>query len=182
MKKLIYVFSMACFFMTFTVDAQTPMVKGTNIAMIGAGIGGYGSSYYSTVSPTIAASYVRGIVDDLGPGNLSVGGTVAFKSGRLNGLWSDVKWNYFALSARASYHPHFVKSDKFDAYAGIGLGYYKSTSTVAGYDYAATFGSTSVVAFNAHIGARYFFTDQFAAWAEIGNNLSLLSVGAAMKF
>ena len=183
MKNLFYLLTVVCFFATFTLTAQTtPMTKGTNVAMIGVGAGGYGHTYYSTVSPTIVATFQRGIVDDLGPGNLSVGGTLAHKSGRYNGVWTDYKSSWFAISGRASYHPHFVKSEKFDLFAGLGLGYYVFSSSVQNPEFSANYGSASTFAFNAHIGARYFFNENWSAWAEIGNHLSLISAGAAYKF
>ena len=181
MKNLIYTLIVACFFITNTADAQTPMVKGTNVAMAGLGIGGYGATGSSSVSPTFMATYQRGIVENLGPGNLSVGGTLAYKTGSYNGFSTDIRWNYFAFAGRASYHPHFVKSEKFDLFGGLGLGYYSATSKVEGYGDIGT-ASASAVAITFHVGARYAFNEKFGAWAELGTELSLLSGGVSYTF
>ena len=184
MKNSINILTIVCLFLfsSLNVEAQSPMVEGTNNIMVGIGIGGYGGSVSSSVSPTISATFQRGIKDDVGPGNISVGGTVAFKSGKFDGFISDYRWNYFAVAARASYHPHFVKSEKFDLYAGLGFGYYNvSTSTrVSDADVGSV--SASTVAFTYHLGARYLINEKFSAWAELGNQLSLISAGAAYTF
>ena len=182
MKTLMHILTIVCFFTTFTLQAQTSMVKGTNIAMAGIGIGGYGGGYSSSASPTFSATYQRGLLENLGPGNLSVGGTVAFKTGKYDGFSSDVRWNYFAMAGRASYHPHFVKSEKLDLFGGLGLGYYSANSkleTASHNDFSA---NASAVAITFHVGARYAITDKMGAWLELGTELSLLSGGVAYKF
>ena len=181
MKNLIYSLIAACFFMLNTADAQTPMVKGNNLVMAGLGIGGYGRSVSSTVSPTFMATFQRGIVNDLGPGNLSVGGTIAVKTGTYDGFSTDVRWNYFAFAGRASYHPHFVKSEKFDLFGGLGLGYYSANAKVEGFGDVGI-ASASAIAITFHLGARYAINEKFGVWAELGTELSLLSGGVSYSF
>ena len=160
-------------------NAQTtPMTKGKTLVMAGLGIGGYGGDISGSSSPAILASFMKGIKNDLGPGNLSIGGTMAVKSGSYDGFDTDNSWSYFALVARASYHPHFVKSENFDVYAGLGLGFYSASAQVE-YDNIGYGASTSSIATTVHIGARYEFNQTWSAWAEMGNELSVLSIGAA---
>lgn len=55
------------------------MTKGTSVASLGIGIGGYGGTYVANSTPTIMAKYEKGILNDWGPGNLSVGGVIAIQ-------------------------------------------------------------------------------------------------------
>lgn len=181
MKKLqivTIVVALIAFYITGINAQTTPMNKGTQHIMAGIGMGGYDGG----TSPTFMVTYQRGVKDNWGKGNLSVGGTIAFKSGHFrNYTLSRANYSYFALAGRASYHPHFIKSEQWDLYGGLGLGYY-SVSTdfdFAGdfYDYGA-----STIAFTGHIGIRYVITDTWNAWAELGNELSVLSLGAGYSF
>ena len=58
------------------LNAQTPMVKGTNVAQVGVGLGGWTTGYTTSETPVIVLTYEKGIKDNFGPGNLSIGGSI----------------------------------------------------------------------------------------------------------
>ena len=183
MKKLVFNLAIVCFFAACSnlLNAQTPMTKGVNIAQAGIGLGGWTTSYTTSETPLMIATYERGIVDDLGAGNLSVGGTLIVKSGKYAGEYFGWNYTYTAVAARGSYHPHFVKSEKLDAYAGLSLGlYHISTKATSGDVVAGVSGSA--FAWGLHIGARYQFSDNFGAFAELGAGVGNVGVGLAYKF
>ena len=105
MKNLIFVFTLACFFSTFNLNAQSPMVKGQNIAMIGIGLGGYGGAYESSASPTFTATFQKGLIENLGPGNLSIGGTLAFKTGKYDKV-KPLAFRYFVININKPLFSH----------------------------------------------------------------------------
>ncbi|MEO1258464.1 MAG: outer membrane beta-barrel protein [Bacteroidota bacterium] len=163
------------------VQAQTPMTKGVNVIQAGVGLGGWTTSYTTSETPLIIATFERGVMDDLGKGNLSVGGTVLVKSGKYAGDFYSWNYTYTAVAARGSYHPHFVKSEKLDAYAGISLGLYHISTKATNGEVEAGVSGTSF-AWGLHIGARYNFTDQIGAWAEVGAGVGNIGVGVSYRF
>lgn len=179
MKKILIVSVLILFLGSYSYGQKnTPMTKGKKIGMVGIGFGGYDSG----TTPTFMMTYQQGIIDNWGAGNLSVGGTIAFKSGHFrNYSLSRASYSYFAISGRASYHPHFINSEKWDVYGGLGFGYY-SVSTDFDFDNSYFDYGASAMAFTAHVGGRYNFNENWSAWAELGNELSILSIGVGYSF
>lgn len=169
------------FFSNNSLTAQSAMTKNKSVASVGIGFGGYGNSYTTGATPTIIAKYEKGILNNWGPGNLSVGGVMGIQRGDFDFVSSRTGYTYFTIGGRASYHPHFIQSDKMDFYAGLGLGYY-SVSATTNSEFGAFGVTASSMAFNAHVGFRYDFNEQWGAWAELGSELSVLSIGAAHNF
>jgi hypothetical protein len=80
-----------------------------------------------------------------------------------------------AIGVRGAYH--FAKKGKIDAYAGLSVFYYTTT------------GKTNEEPYNNNsflpgifTGIRYRFTQQFAAFAELGISYPVLSAGIDMRF
>jgi hypothetical protein len=42
--------------------------------------------------------------------------------------------------------------------------------------------AASAILYGAHLGARYYFTDNIGAHAELGYGISVLTLGASFKF
>lgn len=81
------------------------------------------------------------------------------------------------FGGRANYHfSEFLNmdTDKLDLYAGLGL-YYRNFAT----GFLGTTAGGVNLAFNA--GARYYFTESLAAYAELGNNWAWLNLGVAFR-
>lgn len=181
---------------------------GTNAINAGIGLGGSRYSYISsynnhyTVSPTLSASYERG-VSELGPGILGIGGFFARKSVKYedanpasySGAWAynyEQHWSNTVIGLRGSWHYNeWHGSDRFDLYGGIMLGYnigsYKDKSTRtrngvtepwdSGVNYKLSF-----VTWSSYLGARYLFTDNVGAYLELGYGITYLNLGATFKF
>lgn len=190
MKKLSCVL-IAVLFCATTIHAQF-FNKGTNVISAGVGLGGnFGSFSYGTQSPGISAQYERGVWDVGGPGVISLGGYVGTKSYKYSGAsgsykWSE-KWNYTIVGIRSAYHYNKLNNGKFDVYGGLMLSYnilsYKYSdnagnagSSIYGGNYNSTAGIT------AYLGARYLFTQNFGAFAELGYGVSYLTLGVMLKF
>jgi hypothetical protein len=96
----------------------------------------------------------------------------------------EVKSTYFLVAARGNYH--FIFHEKFDPYAGVLLGYYFGSSKTTyppGYT-SGYYPTVSSGGFHGGVyaGARWFFTPAFAAFAELGWGMSILTFGATFKF
>lgn len=92
------------------------------------------------------------------------------------------KYEYSVVPIQAFSNYHFkVKSQpKLDPYAGLALVYSVVSSTVTGVSSASA--SASGMDLAGQFGARWFFTDKFAAQAQAGFGYGTLSVGATWKF
>ncbi len=158
-----------------TVDAQTPFTKGSGVVHAGIGLGGYGYSVYNAW-PALIGSYDHGIIDDLGIGNLGVGGMVGLKhySYEFDDSYS---FNRIFLGARGTYHFHFVNSDKLDFYAGAMAGVFFYTGDF----YTGTSYSTGVYP-GLFAGINYWFSPAFGVWAEAGYGVGFLSGGVSFGF
>ena len=183
MKKLIFNVLVILFFAASTngLQAQTPMTKGVNVAQAGVGLGGWTTSYTTSETPLMIATFERGIMDDLGKGNLSVGGSLIVKTGKYAGDFYGWNYTYTAVAARGSYHPHFVKSEKLDAYGGMSLGVYHISTKATSGEVAVDVSGTAL-AWGLHIGARYNFTENIGAWAELGAGVGNVGIGIAYTF
>ena len=75
---------------------------------------------------------------------------------------------------RGSYHlgeVFNVTGSKFDPYAGLGLGYVS---------YGKYLSSGAFL--QAHVGARYYLSDNVGLFGEVGAGAATLKVGVAFKF
>ncbi|MEM6699908.1 MAG: hypothetical protein AAF599_16005 [Bacteroidota bacterium] len=188
MKNLIQlsILAIACvFFTTTNINAQS-LTKGEKIVQIGTGIGGTVVAGSSAQSPYLRAIFEMGVNDDFLSGTLSAGGGISFKSGSY-AYYASSTWTYTYMSfhGRASWHPSFIKANKLDAYTGLSLGVdfvNVNYDNAWDYDYDGTDFSGAGLSLGLHLGARYQFTDQWGAWAELGLGHGLLNIGASYKF
>lgn len=173
MKKVLLGFLLMGAVVTFTVsNAQAQFQKSDKILNIGIGV----NSYYGAGIP-LGASLEVGVTDDI-----SAGGEFDFASGNQGSL----NWGYssYYVGARGSYHLSKIlnlNSDKFDVYAGLGLGYrgfkWKDSSYGFGYSYG------SGINLNYFAGGRYGFTDKLGGFVELGYiGLSNAKLGVSLKF
>ncbi|WP_026951404.1 hypothetical protein [Algoriphagus mannitolivorans] len=185
--KATLLFSLFCFF-AVTTFAQT-FAKEDKVISLGVGIGSsLGSFNYSSQIPALSLVYEQGIATVGETGVISLGGYIGYKSfgykTSSNGFNSESKWNYTILGARGAFHFSQIQNEKLDLYAGVLLSYnllsysYEDNS---GFNTGAngSYGnSTGLTLFG---GARYFFTDKLAGFAELGYGISYLNVGLSVK-
>jgi len=166
---------------------------GDAVLNVGIGIGGnwgYGWGSGTTATPTMSVSFEKGLDAEVGPGTIGVGGVVAYKSitwkGNRYGGSSNYKytWSNSIIAARGAYHYDLLQNNKFDTYAGLMLGV-----RIVSFDYDGPNDSAydlddsgAEFASGLFVGGRYYFTDKFAGFAELGYGLAYLNVGLSVKF
>jgi hypothetical protein len=182
MRKLILV--MAMILMTGMVGFAQNFDKGSSgiNAGIGLGPGYYGGGYGFAFG--VNGSYEYGIVKipmgDKLHGVIGIGGLAGISWTTSNTYGGDWRYTNWTIAARGTYH--FIFMDKFDPYAGILLGYrgqsWKWTGTGSGpWDAGSSGGFTG----GFFVGARYYFSDGFGVYAELGYLLNVLNVGVTFK-
>ncbi|MBW6479377.1 MAG: hypothetical protein K0B37_08120 [Bacteroidales bacterium] len=164
--------------------------KGSHAINLGLGFGNtdyFGSKYYGFF-PSVSGSYEYGIVTvPMGSkftGIVSVGGYLGWSASNYKENWEGYYYQYntFIIAIRGNYH--LIFHDKFDPYAGIWFGgrihsgHWKGDGSHPG-DWKP---SKSTPAAGAYLGARWFFTKKFAAYAELGYLISVFNVGITFKF
>ncbi len=139
---------------------------------------------------------VRGVTGDIGIPPISISGDYAitdeFTAGGYLGYYSSstesfgytFNYSYTIIGVRGTYHREFVEN--LDTYGGAMLGYNVGTSSVdepAGANPAFSPQAQSVggIAYSFLIGARYHFTDNIGAFAELGYGISYLSLGLTYR-
>lgn len=166
------------------VNAQNTFNKGDKVVSLGIGLGDYiGGSGYKTSIPPIALSGEMGIVDGLinDRASIGIGGYAAYLSKKYE--WrSDLsfKYTYLIFGAKGAFHFQFV--DKLDTYAGVLLGYNVASVKLGDDDFDYKPEAAGGVAYSTFAGARYFFKENFAAYAELGYGIAALELGIALKF
>jgi hypothetical protein len=172
----------------FSLNAQTSTFKQGDLVFsaglgIGATYGAYWGSSYNTSVPPIFISGDYCLREDLGPGNLGVGGILAYSAYKYEPSpdWG-YKYSTLFIGVRGTYHFTDLV-DKMDLYGGITLGGKivndKGYGDYGGYEYN-TNGSSALVELFA--GARYYFSDQFGVMSELGYGIAWLKLGVAFKF
>ncbi len=166
--------------------------KGGSYITIGYGVdvnGLPGSSAYRTfgIGP-IMASYEYGITDIIGIGRIGVQGGIAFSHYNYDdyiGIWYPYTVDYiksanrFTVFAKAPYHFEF-DVDGLDVYAGAGFGINFDSEK---YDYwsngTVVEGKRSSANFVHYIfaGARWYFSDSFGVYLEVGDGIANINGG-----
>lgn len=176
MKKLFFLAVMAV--MAFSPMYAQQFNVGTSAVNVGVGFG-TSLAGTGTARPAVSASYEYGLWE-AGPGVISLGGYVGNTG--YNYKWNGGKysWNYTIVGARSAYHFNGITSvPQLDPYGGAMIGY-NIVSYSGSDDYSNSYGSG--LEFSLFVGARWFFTDNVAAFAELGYGVSYLNLGVAFKF
>jgi hypothetical protein len=152
---------------------------------IGDGEGGYNNYYgYDDNNiglPAFAITYDQGIVGDVGPGTIGVGGIISGKTSWDNVDGYKATWSSFEIGVRGDYHLTLLKdwNNKFDPYAGITIGArFNNFHDNAG---DPSSNSSSVI-FAPFIGAKYNFAPHIGVFAEASVDISLLRGGICFNF
>jgi opacity protein-like surface antigen len=199
MKKLFLVFFSGAIFASFNTAQAQVFEQGSNHLNAGYGIGlGYGrilKAYdvydgykFSGFGPAIL-SFERGVTDNIGIGasiSYSTYGASWVQKSYLSSYDYSYRWTTFSILARGAYHFR-ISNDKFDPYVGLGLGFmkfgYKWTSSDPNFNETTNSVSLgSPFGYQIFAGARYMFTDNIGAYAEIGFGLSVANFGLTFKF
>lgn len=187
-KMILLSLALALMIPFFTLNAQTETFKQGDLVFsagfgIGATYGSYWGSSYKTTVPPIFISGDYCLREDLGPGNLGVGGIIAYSAYKYEPSpdWG-YKYSDLFIGVRGTYHFTDLV-DKMDLYGGLTLGGEiindKGYGDYAGYEYSINSSSALVELF---AGARYYFSDNFAVMSELGYGIAWLKLGVALKF
>lgn len=125
------------------------------------------------VGTSIGARLEKGIktLPSMGDGILGIQAFAQFAS--LDRFTIGGSW--FFLGATANYH--FKMNDtKFDPFLGLGLGYSNFS-----WDVDCTGCSSSTINFAGRLGARYFFAEKLAGYADVGTGGSTINLGVMFK-
>ncbi len=186
--RRIVAFAVALLFTLPALQAQESMFNlGDKVINIGIGLGNtlyIGGTGYSTGVPPISISYEQAIVDDiLEKGVIGVGGYLGYSSYkyRYNYSGQDWGWNFNDIIIGAGGFFHYPLIDKLDTYAGLLLGYNISTTTDYGDPGFETVDSSGGIVFSGFIGGRYYFSEKFAAFAQLGYGIAYLTLGVSIR-
>lgn len=168
--------------------------KGTTAVNLGIGFGiSYGYLSGTSSMPSISLAVDHGFIEGVGPGIISIGGIVGYKSasydynGYLDG--KTARWTNLFIAARGAYHYNFTSNPRLNTYGGVMLGVRSYSHRWYGYDFwtldneIKEYTDTQMyLAFGLFAGARYYFTDNIGAFAELGYDVSFLKLGVSAKF
>lgn len=179
MKKVLIFIVLITFSVAQLSAQESTFNKGDKVANFGLGLGSslYSGFGYKSVVPPISASMEFCIVDNiLEKGSVGVGGYLGFSSHKYSNYW---KSSSFIIGPRGSFHYALV--DKLDTYAGLIIGYNIYSSKWIGSGMELTDTSSGGLVSSEFVGARYYFSDSFAANAELGFGISWLTIGVSLK-
>jgi len=151
-------------------DASYGFAKGDKLLNLGIGV----NSYYSGGIP-LGASFEIGIMDFL-----SVGGSLDY----LSKTYYNTKFTSLYIAARGSYHFNELlklNTNKADLYAGATVGFRSFNWADDYYTLGGRYGNGAYV--GAFAGAKWYFTNAFGAFAEVGAIGSTnAKIGICFKF
>lgn len=164
---------------TTSLSAQNVFNQGDGIVNIGIALGGYGYAN-ATSLPAIGVSYDHGLSNDLGPGFLSAGGIVGFKTASYDyGADFRSRWTNIFIGARGLYHWDQLQSDKYNVYGGLVLGLRYFTFSDSN-DFIPSSNSANLF-LGGVVGGRYMFTPSLGAFAELGYSIGYATIGVSLK-
>lgn len=157
----------------FSINANAKdnlLKKGTSLVNIGLGYNYY--YMHHLTFPHVSGTYEYGIADFGKGGSIGVGGYLGL-TGYKDGYYGS-RMTEFIIGARGAYH-YTIIDNKFDVYGGLVLGYaiYASRHSVS---------QSNKLAYDTFVGARYMFSENFGAFAEVGYGIVLTSIGVSLKF
>jgi hypothetical protein len=156
--------------------------QGDNVINVGIGLGSALDAGNGKPNIGFNASYERGIWE-AGPGLVSLGGYAGRVSFKDDGPGYEQKWNYTVIGVRGAWHYTELNHEKIDVYAGVMASY-----NIVDYSYESSgFSATSDSYSNSlggsvFAGGRYYFTNNIAAFVEIGYGATFFNAGIAFKF
>jgi hypothetical protein len=181
-SKLLALVTLAAFLSLEPALNAQAFKNGTTVGNIGAGFGWYSYGYGVTSLPAISLSLEKGIKDIENVGPISIGGIIGFKHASY--AWTsayDWSWNDMIIAARGALHYDLFKNPKVDTYGGVAVGVrIESWSYYTILD-EKVHENKGYPLFALYLGGRYYFTDKFGAFGELGYGLGYLTLGLSYK-
>lgn len=187
MKRIILLL-IACTTALSTLQAQRSMFNmGDKVISLGLGIGNtlyIGGTGYSTIVPPLSLSYEQAVAEDIfDRGVLGVIGSVGYTAYKFRYMVDpyDFGWNYHNIILGAGSLFHYPLVERLDTYIGAMLAY--NVTTIAEFGNTGDNLADSVGGFliSAYIGGRYYFSDQVAAFVQLGYGVTYLTFGVSYR-
>lgn len=173
----------------FKPESTPTFRKGYSAINLGLGLLSPNNGYdlFGSVKsvPALTLAYDRGVVEGIGPGTIGLGGLIGYKRYHYNFPNTDDKatWTDLVLMGRGTYHYNFTTNPQLDTYGGISLGFranfYKNEVSP---DRDRYDGDGLHLAYGLFAGARYYLTERFGGFAEVGYDISYLKLGLTYQF
>ncbi|HVT40447.1 MAG TPA: hypothetical protein VHE78_15495 [Gemmatimonadaceae bacterium] len=154
--------------------AQSPVVPGyTDIGPV-VGIGGLNGA-----SLSLGGRFEHAFMSlpDLGNGTLGIMVSADYYSFNYLSYYS---YKYIPIGATVNYH-FKLESTAFDPFVGLGLGYNVVSVSCGGVRGGCGNFYSSAIYFIGRLGARYFFSDKMALYADVGAGAATLNAGLMFK-
>jgi len=187
MKKILLM-AAAAILTAGVASAQEVFQKGDLVFNAGVGIGNslYTGTGYKSTLPPLSISGEYGIFDNLihgDNGSIGVGGYLGYAGSKfktiIDGSEYGYKYSSFIIGARGTFHYQFVRN--LDTYAGVTLGYDIRSHKSTGKEHSSLGYEDGTFYPSLFVGARYWFTPGFGAFAEAGYGVSYLNLGVAFR-
>jgi len=189
MKKTLYLsVAMILFSAVYTSAQESTFNQNDNVVNLGIGFGGnlysgtwYRDSEYSRM-PVITLSYERCVVGNLfnEQSAIGIGGLLGYTSAKYGNKAYGWTSTDIMIGARGAFHYAFV--DKLDTYAGIMAGYNVNSRKWHGTWDDSIKSTSSGLTYTAFAGARYYFANAIAVFAELGYGYNVINAGISVKF
>ena len=197
----ILIFSLMLSFLCSNSYSQS-FTKGNSYVSLGYGFSSFSLEYLSfgifdeiqvnrNIGP-IFAKYEYGFTESFGMGmNVAFAHTQysyfqEYDSAGTSHL-KEIKDSYIRYSILARLNYHFGTLKKFDPYFGISLGYRSPLEIIiiengGAVTSISTYGDSNTFGMELTMGARYFFTEKFGLYAELGLAKAPIQIGCILKF
>ena len=182
-----------CVITTFAQNTTETFANKDNVLGVGFGIGGvYGFSSYDAQSPVFGIMYDRGVYEFKFGGVIGAGGFMGYKTyvDKIGGYHANGHYDEFRVrstvlifGARGTFHYDVFKVDNLDTYGAAMIAFHvvnEKDDFPDEYHYNDTHSNAAYASL--HAGARYYFTDAFGAYAEVGYGVYWLGMGINFKF
>ncbi len=193
MKKQILILSVLLAF--GVLFSKNTNAQGMEVGKNNFGVGiGAGHNWYGTLggfSPALRVNFDHGFFN-AGPGVITIGASAGFTRHTYDygygfyGTGYKATWTNIVIASRGAWHYNFGKigNEKFNAYAGIGLGVRieaYSDNYSGAYSIDNDYGGVSGH-FASFVGGSYQVSDSFGLFAEVGYDITTVLVGANFRF
>jgi hypothetical protein len=162
--------------------------EGDQVLSFGLGVGSVGYLDYVGsfgFSPALTVSYDKGIKNDVGPGNIGIGGLIGFKRVSSNYFYDRYRWTDMVLAARVSYHLNELDIDELDVYGalhpGIRIQTYRHRYSNNVWGVNSSNGANVFPYVGISVGCSYYLTPKIGIFAELGYEVYFAKFGVNVK-
>lgn len=174
MKKSLFLLSVILLTLSVSLNAQG-FNKNTKNLSFGIGVGGFAGMYGSSTLPPVSVGYQMAVTE-----KISVGGIVGYAGSSEEFFGGKWKYSYVLIGGRGEYH-FLERNDKWDAYAGLTLGYNVVSSSWDGSGISVGTAEASGLLYGFHVGAKYSLSPKWGVYGEVGYGIGVLNLGAYIK-